>query len=102
MLRNGAFEHAQFQLSNQIACISTIKYITWSWACCKTWTGPDWTGLEKHGLSPGFVKHGLSQSRFCKTWTESMICKTWTQSMVYKSWTQSMFCKTWTQSMCKK
>ena len=29
-------------------------------ACCKTWTGPDWTGLEKHGLSPGFVKHGLS------------------------------------------
>ena len=19
-----------------------------------------WTGLEKHGLSPGFVKHGLS------------------------------------------
>ena len=40
------------------------------------WTRKTWTGLEKHGLSPGFVKHGLSQSLICKTWTESMIRKT--------------------------
>ena len=24
------------------------------------WTRKTWTGLGKHGLSPGFVKHGLS------------------------------------------
>ncbi len=40
------------------------------------WTRKTWTGLGKHGLSPGFVKHGLTQSLICKTWTESMICKT--------------------------
>ena len=37
-----------------------ISELRFEMACCKTWTGPDWTGLEKHGLSPGFVKHGLS------------------------------------------
>ena len=40
--------------------IKTTSYGIKTTACCKTWTGPDWTGLEKHGLSPGFVKHGLS------------------------------------------